>query len=62
MSEIAERSVKIPVLEGTSDAWTTWEPRFIVNADFNGYCEMLTGDEVLTSDSAQIIEFKNKNR
>ena len=62
MSERAERSVKIPVFAGTSDAWTTWEPIFIATADLKGYGELLTGDEVLTADSLQIISFKKKNR
>ena len=54
--------MKIPVFAGTSDAWTTWEPRFISTADLKSYGELLTGDEVLTSDSAQIIALKKKNR
>ena len=54
--------MKIPVFAGTSDAWTTWEPRFIATADLKGYGELLTGDETLTTDSAKIIEFKKKNR
>ena len=62
MSESAERSVKIRVFAGTSDAWTTWKPRFIATADLKGYGELLTGDEILTTDSAQIIEFKEKSR
>ena len=37
MSDSAEISVKIPVFAGTSDAWTTWEPRFIATADLKGY-------------------------
>ena len=48
MSESAERIVKILVFAGTSDSWTTWEPRFIATADLKGYGELLTGDEVLT--------------
>ena len=44
MSESAERSVKIPVFAGTSDAWTMWEPRFIATAYLKGYGELLTGD------------------
>ena len=62
MSESTERSVKIPVFAGTSDAWTTWEPRFIATTDLKGYSKPLMGDETLTTDSAQIIEFKKKNR
>ena len=62
MSKIAERSVKIPVFVGTSDVWTTWEPRFISTKDLKGYGELLTGDEILKTDSAQIIEFKKKKR
>ena len=62
MSDRSDVSVKIPVLSGTSDSWTTWEPRFIATADLKGYGELLTGDELLTTDSAQIIEFKKKNR
>ena len=61
MSESAERSVKIRVFAGTSDAWTTWEPSFIATADLKGYGELLTGNEVLTTDSTHIIEFKKKN-
>ena len=62
MSDRSERSVRIPVFVGTLDAWTTWDPRFIETADLKGYGELLTGDEVLTSDRAQIIEFKKKKR
>ena len=63
MSETsADRSVKLPVFAGTSDSWTTWEPRFIATADLKGYGELLTGDEVLTEDSSEIIAFKRKNR
>ena len=62
MTDRSERSVKIPVFLGTSDAWTTWEPRSIATADLKGYGELLTGDEVLTKDSAEIIQFKKNNR
>ena len=62
MSESAERSVKIPVFAGTSDAWTTLEPRFIATAYLKGYGEFITGNEVLTTDSGYIVEFKKKNR
>ena len=54
--------MKIPVFAGASDAWTTWEPRFIETADLKGYGEFLTGNEVLTTESGHIVEFKKKNR
>ena len=62
MSDRSKRSVKIRVFTGTSDAWTTWEPRFIATADLKGYGELLTGNEVLTTDSTQAIEFNKKKR
>ena len=60
MSDPIDRGVKIPVFAGTSDAWTTWEPRFIATADLKGYGELLTGDSLITSDVAEIIIFKKK--
>ena len=62
MSDSAERSVKIPIFEGTLDSWTTLEPRFIATADLKGYGEFLTSDYVLTTDSGHIVEFKKKKR
>ena len=62
MSDPIDRGVKIPVFAGTSDAWTTWEPRFIATADLKGYGELLTGDSLITSNVAKIIIFKKKNR
>ena len=60
MSDRSERSVKIPVFAGTSDAWATWERRFIATADLKVYGEFLTGNKMLTTDSTQVVEFKKR--
>ena len=62
MSDSIDRGVKIPAFSGTSEAWTTWEPRFIAMADLKGYGELLTGDLLITSDVGEIAAFKKKNR
>ena len=62
MSDSINRGVKIPVFAGTSEAWTTWEPRFIATADLKGDGEFLTGDLLITSDVGEIVTFKKKNR
>ena len=62
MSDSIDRGVKIPVFAGTSEAWTTWEPRFISTVDLKGYGESLTGDLLITSNVGEIVAFKNKNR
>ena len=62
MSESVERSVNLLVFVGTLDYWTTWEPSFITTADLKGYGKLFTVNEILMTDSAQIIKFKKNNR
>ena len=62
MSDSIDRGVNIPVFAGTSEAWTTWEPRFIATEDLKGYGELLTVDFIITSHDGEIVTFKKNNR
>ena len=62
MSDSIDRGIKIPVFAGTSEAWTTWEPRFIATEDLKGYVEFLTGDQLITRNVKEVIAFKKKKR